>query len=72
MSSTAVKARRMNMAEIKDKAKALGIKPGRMKKVELIRAIQQAEGNLPCYGGSNGQCWQSECCWIQDCLRVGL
>jgi hypothetical protein len=72
MSSTAIKTKRMTMPEIKDRAKALGITPGRMKKAELIHTIQQAEGNTPCYGWSNGQCDQSECCFIQDCLKVRL
>ena len=72
MSSTAIKAKRMNMPEIKDRAQALGIAPGRMKKTELIHAIQQAEGNPTCYGWSNGQCSQTNCCWMQDCLKIRL
>lgn len=72
MSATAVKPKRMNMPEIKDKAKGLGVTPGRMKKAELIHAIQQAEGNPICYGWSNGQCAQTECCWFQECLKVNL
>lgn len=60
----------MKLNEIKEKAKALGIIPGKMKKPELIHAIQQTEGNTPCFGRSNGQCLQSECCFMRDCLKI--
>lgn len=62
--------RTMKMAEIKEKAKYLGITPGKMKKVELIRTIQTAEGFVPCFGTSHGQCEQSECCFRGDCLKI--
>lgn len=58
----------MKMPEIRDKAQQLGIKPGKKNKSELIRAIQQQEGNSPCYGTAMAQCAQSACCWRQDCL----
>jgi len=70
MSSTAIKAKRMNMPEIKDRAQVLGITPGRMKKTELIHAIQRAEGNNPCFGSSNGQCPYTACCFMNDCLKI--
>ena len=60
----------MKVPEIKQKAKDLGIQPGKMKKTELIHAIQQAEGCTPCFGQSNGQCSQADCCFIQDCLKT--
>jgi hypothetical protein len=62
--------RSMKMAEVKDKAKHLGIVPSKMKKVELIHTIQQWEGNTPCFGRSNGGCTNEECCFIGDCLRT--
>lgn len=34
----------MDMTKIKEKAKQLGIQVGKMKKVDLIRAIQSKEG----------------------------
>ena len=37
----------MKVAEIKDKAQELGITPGKMKKQQLIQAIQVAEQNTP-------------------------
>ncbi len=59
----------MKMAEIRSKAQALGIKPGNMSKAELIRAIQKAEHNEPCYGTSGGQCAHTDCCFREDCLK---
>ena len=38
----------MKVLVIKEKAKSLGIRPGKMKKAELIDAIQQAEGYIRC------------------------
>jgi len=62
----------MKMPEIREKAKALGLTPGKMKKTELIHAIQKAEGYTPCFGTSNGQCSQTDCCFIHDCLKIRL
>ncbi len=61
----------MKIAEIRAKAKPLGINPGKMKKLELIHSIQKAEGNTPCFGKSNnGQCPYTDCCFMDDCLAV--
>lgn len=58
----------MKMEEIKEIAKRLEIKTGKMKKGELIKAIQEAEGNDPCFGtGSSVVCGQQECLWREDC-----
>jgi hypothetical protein len=62
----------MTMPEIREKAKALGITPRKMKKTELVHAIQTAEGNTPCFGTSNGQCPNTACCFMQDCLKTVL
>jgi len=62
----------MRMPEIRANAKALGITPGKMKKTELIHAIQQAEGYTPCFGFSNGQCPNTDCCFMKDCLKINL
>lgn len=72
MPATKVKQKRMNMAEIRDKAEALGITPVKMKKAELIHSIQTAEGCTPCFGRSNGQCGNTDCCFMHDCLKVRL
>jgi len=68
----ATMSRRMNMAEVRKKARTLGIIPGKMKKAELIHSIQIAEGCSPCFGRSNSQCEQTDCCFMQDCLKTNL
>ena len=70
MSDTAVLEKSMKMPQIKEKAGALGIRPGRMKKTKLIHAIQQAEGFNPCFGLSDDQCEYAECCFRRDCLKT--
>jgi len=57
----------MKMTEVQKKAKDLNIKPGRTKKADLIRQIQQEEGNTPCFQGGNDSCDQKDCCWGEDC-----
>lgn len=72
MPVTEVLHKSMKLTEIKLKAKNLGIAPGRMKKAELIHAIQVAEGNTPCFGKSSGQCPYTDCCFMGDCLKIRL
>jgi hypothetical protein len=62
----------LKMSEIRRKAENLGIDAGSLDKTELIHAIQQAEGYAQCYGRSNGQCTQMDCCFRADCLRLRL
>ena len=59
----------MKMAKIREKAQALGVTPGRMKKAELIHSIQAAEGCTTCFGNSDGQCAHTDCCFRADCLK---
>ncbi len=67
-----VAEKRMGIPEIRTKAKALGITPGKMKKVELVHAVQVAEGCTPCFGSANGQCPYTDCCFIEDCFKIRL
>jgi len=50
------------------KAKSLGIHPEGMERAEIIRAIQRAEGNTPCFGTSNGKCIHTACCFRDECM----
>jgi len=60
----------MNLKEIKDMAKSRDIKVGNMKKENIIRSIQRAEGNFDCFGSSiTGECNQMNCIWRGDCLK---
>ena len=54
MAATKVAKKGMSMPEIRKKAKALGITPGKLKKAELIHTIQVTEGCTPCFGRTNG------------------
>ncbi|MEW6618029.1 MAG: Rho termination factor N-terminal domain-containing protein [bacterium] len=58
----------MNINDIKTKAKEVGVKAGKMNKSDLIRAIQSAEGNFPCFETATDYCDQSNCAWMEDCL----
>jgi len=60
----------MNLKEIQAKAKTLAIKNySRMKKIDLVRAIQIQEGHTDCYGRIR-DCGQKDCCWRDDCQEL--
>jgi hypothetical protein len=58
----------MKMQEIRQRAKLLGLKLGKKRKADLIRTIQAAEGNFPCFQTGSEACDQSGCSWREDCL----
>jgi hypothetical protein len=60
----------MKMPEIKKKAKSMGLNSARMKKPDLIRAIQTAEGNTPCFETGTAGCPHLDCCWREDCVEA--
>ena len=58
----------MKINAIKEIARQHNLKPGRANKVELIRSIQRAEGNLPCFASKKAnECGQLNCLWREDC-----
>jgi len=58
----------MNLQEIKKIAKQRGLSTGKMRKAEIIRAIQEAEGNSACFDtGKAAECGQEKCLWREDC-----
>lgn len=58
----------MKLEEIKEIAKKHDIKVAKLKKAELVRAIQLAEGNETCFeSGQVEACGQSDCLWRDDC-----
>lgn len=60
----------MKMQEIRERAKALGLKSTfGLTKPELIRRVQKAERNFDCFGTAKGYCDQLKCCFRQDCLK---
>ena len=59
----------MKVQEIRIKAKQLGVNPNKMKKTDLIRAIQRAEANIDCYATDRvAHCGETQCLWRVDCL----
>lgn len=59
----------MKVTEIKTRAKKLGINPGKLKKTDLILAIQKAENNPTCFGTGAPSCPETACCWRSDCIK---
>lgn len=58
----------MNVTEIKEIAQQYNIKTGRATKSELVRAIQQCEGNQQCFDSNiSDGCGQHACAWREDC-----
>lgn len=57
----------MNMNTIRAMAKRMSIDPGSMSKLELVRYIQEMEGNIPCFKTDQPACDQLDCCWRTDC-----
>lgn len=60
----------MNMQDIRVLAHELGLeRTGRTTKLELVRTIQQQEGNFPCFAtAQHAECDQLDCLWRQDCF----
>ena len=59
----------MTVKELQKKARTLSIRPDGLKKAQLIRAIQSAEGNFECFGTAIDSCDQTNCLFRKDCLQ---
>ncbi len=58
----------MKIDEVRKIATQHGIKAGKAKKGDLVRAIQQAEGHIACFdSNSAAHCGQPACLWREDC-----
>lgn len=58
----------MNAQDVKKIAVERGIKTCKMKKGDIIRAIQTKEGNPACFDtGAAASCGEAECLWKEDC-----
>ena len=61
----------MQITEIKTIAKQYGIKVSKLKKTELIKQVQLAEGNVDCFATpAVSDCGQEGCLWRADCLKA--
>jgi len=59
----------MLVKEVKELAESKGVKVGKMKKLEIVRAIQVAEGNTACFQTDFApSCQEMGCLWREDCL----
>ena len=58
----------MTVKELRAIAKELGIKTSNLRKPELIRSIQRAEGYFDCIGTAVDYCDQVDCLFRVDCL----
>ncbi len=57
----------MKVNDIRNKARDLGVKnSARMNKTDLIKSIQTAEGNSPCYQ-EIVDCGIEDCLWREEC-----
>lgn len=61
-----------SVKELRDKAKDLEIKnASKLRKMDLIHAIQSAEGNSPCYG-MIPDCGQQDCWFYPECVAMPI
>ena len=61
----------MKFQAIQKKGKEMGVPVYRRKKADLIRDIQNAEGNMPCFGSDRvAVCGEDGCLWRQDCVSL--
>jgi hypothetical protein len=67
---SAVKDEDPSISGIEDTARKLDIDIENMDKIEIIHAIQQAQGIEPCFGTAEGYCCRTDCCFLEDCLQV--
>jgi hypothetical protein len=59
----------MKLDEVRSIAKSIGLLPGKLRKLDLIKSIQRAEGNFDCFASAkNSECDQLECIWRGDCF----
>jgi len=53
---------------IREIAKKMGLATGNLSKIQLVRTIQEAEGNSPCFATQAvRECNQINCLWREDC-----
>jgi hypothetical protein len=63
------RGKNMTVKELQKMAKQLGVNPVKLRKAELIKAIQRAEGHFDCFGTAKDYCDQVNCLFREDCLE---
>ena len=62
----------VKIQKIRSIAKEMRVNSARRNKGQIIRAIQETEGNFPCFGTArDGYCDREDCIWKEDCLIPG-
>jgi hypothetical protein len=65
-----MEGRELNWVEMRRYARSKGVNPGKLRKTELIRAIQAAEGNPQCFASERRvHCPETSCLWERDCKK---
>lgn len=60
----------MKLQNIRAIAQQRGVTTAKQDKIELIRMIQQTEGNFACFATAyDGVCDQTACLWREDCFE---
>lgn len=63
----------MDILEIRRIAGQFGINTAGMEKVDLVRAIQRAEGVADCFGSAaSEECDEESCLWREECFFESL
>ena len=61
----------MRFQDLRKMANDMDINTYKMKKVDIIHAIQTAENNIDCYGTERvDSCQEQACLWKNDCLSL--
>ena len=61
----------MHINIIRAKAKEMGLKTGRIGKIDLVHSIQRTEGNFDCFATAfDGICDQGGCFWQEECFAL--
>ena len=59
----------MKTNEIKSMAMKLNLDVRNMDKVQMVRSIQEAEGNDKCFNSGIKDCPRKDCLWYNDCIK---
>ncbi len=63
----------MELLEIREIARAMGINTKGMGKAEAVRAVQRAVGEIDCFGSAaEEECDQEDCMWREDCFAEAM
>lgn len=57
----------MDTDELRTRARKLGL-PEDADPVDVVRAIQESEGNEACFRSGRNWCAETSCCWMSECL----